>query len=54
MAKEKGRRVSADFLSALDYAIARKIEACLAVKNGGKVTLDEQVVHYVFGTGGKP
>lgn len=53
LAKESERRLSADFLSALEYAVRQKVQACLATHNGGKKTLDGSVVHYVFNTAEK-
>lgn len=53
LAKESGKRLSSDFLSALDFAVREKVKTCLTTHNGGKKTLDASIVHYVFNTEGK-
>jgi hypothetical protein len=47
MAWAKGKRVGKDFLAALDSFVARKVEAACTVKNGTKITLDNDVAAYV-------
>jgi hypothetical protein len=44
--RSHGKRVSKDFLVALDSHIQRKIEECCAEHNGGKKTLDIAIASY--------
>lgn len=43
------RRVSAEFLEALDRHVATVVEKAISVHNGGKKTLDATVLAYVTG-----
>ncbi len=45
-AKVKGKRVSKEFLTALDNLVRRKIEESCNTHNGGKKTLDTAVATY--------
>lgn len=49
MAKDAGKRVGRDFLSALDEVITKKIDAAIHIHNGGRKTLDASVVYYILG-----
>lgn len=49
MAKEAGKRVSPDFLSALEFQVREKVRACVELHNGGKKTLTPEAVHFIFG-----
>jgi hypothetical protein len=48
--KHNGKRVSEEFILALDAFIRRKIDAACRVHNGGKKTLDASIAGHVFGT----
>lgn len=50
-AKANGKRVSNDYLEALDRKVQRLIEKSIAEHNGGKKTLDLSVAGYVLGVG---
>ena len=50
-AKRQGKRVSKDYLEALDRNIGKKVEQSLMEHNGGKKTLDLAVAGYVLGVG---
>jgi hypothetical protein len=45
-AKVKGKRVSKEFLFALDCFVRRKIDEACETHNGGKKTLDTAVATY--------
>lgn len=49
--KVKGfnKRVSKDFLEALDRYVHEKIHACVVEHNGGKKTLDASLAVYMLG-----
>jgi hypothetical protein len=49
LAKEKGKRVSAEFLLSLDEYINHKIATACDEHNGGKKTLDIGLAAYFFG-----
>lgn len=49
LAKANGKRVSKDFLEALDRYLANKIIQATEIHNGGKKTLDAGVAGYIFG-----
>ena len=49
LAKINGKRVSKDFLEALDRYLERKIIQATQTHNGGKKTLDAGVAGYIFG-----
>jgi len=49
-AKSHGKRVSADFLSALDRYLEQKVFSATKEHNGGKKTLDAGLAAYHFGT----
>lgn len=53
LVKLKGKRVSAEFLNALDLKVQKMVEDSCAVHNGGKVTLDNTIACHVFGTTGR-
>lgn len=48
LAKSHGRRVSKQFLVALDGYVEKKILLACETHNGGKVTLDEGIAHHLF------
>lgn len=48
-AKERGKRVSAEFLLSLDEYINNKMSAACEEHNGGKKTLDIGLAAYFFG-----
>lgn len=48
LAKSHGKRVSKDFIIALDAYVERKIADACATHNGGKKTLDGGLAHYLF------
>lgn len=47
LAKDYGRRVSAEFLQQLDAHVRRMVRNACQVHNGGKVTLDASVAGFV-------
>lgn len=47
-AKTHGKRVSMEFLLALDAYVERKVADACATHNAGKKTLDGGVAHYLF------
>lgn len=47
--KSHGKRVSKDFLEALDRHLEKKLLQAMAEHNGGKVTLDSAVAGYILG-----
>lgn len=49
LAKEKGKRVSTEFLLSLDEYINGKIATACDEHNGGKKTLDIGLAAYFFG-----
>ena len=49
IAKASGQRVGKDFLAAWDRFTRQKLESCVAYHNGGRVTLDAEVVAMVCG-----
>ncbi len=49
LVKECGKRVGRSFIAELDARVAEKIEAACRVHNGGRKTLDRDVVLMVFG-----
>lgn len=49
-AKEKGKRVSAEFLLSLDEYIQNKMNHACEEHNGGKKTLDVGLAAYFFGS----
>lgn len=51
LAKEKGKRVSPEFIEELNRRMTNKIIAACAVHNGGKKTLDAFIAGYIFGGG---
>lgn len=48
-AKSHGKRVSKDFIEALDRYVCVKILSALSEHNGGKKTLDSGLAHYILG-----
>lgn len=50
LAKQNGKRVSKDFLQALDRYLQKKVEDACAEHNGGRKTLDSGVAAYMLGT----
>ena len=48
LAKSHGKRVSKDFLLALDGYVEKKILLACETHNGGKVTLDGGIAHHLF------
>lgn len=48
LAKSHGKRVSKQFLIALDGYVEKKILLACETHNGGKVTLDEGIAHHLF------
>lgn len=48
LAKSHGKRVSKQFLVALDGYVEKKILLACETHNGGKVTLDEGIAHHLF------
>jgi hypothetical protein len=48
LAKSHGKRVSRDFLIALDGYVEKKILLACETHNGGKVTLDGGIAHHLF------
>jgi histone H3/H4 len=44
-----GKRVSKDFLEALDRYVCVKILSACSEHNGGKKTLDSGLAHYILG-----
>lgn len=48
-AKERGKRVSTEFLLSLDEYIANKMSTACDEHNGGKKTLDIGLAAYFFG-----
>lgn len=48
-AKSKGKRVSAEFVSALDRYLENKILQAIEEHNGGKKTLDSALAGYILG-----
>jgi hypothetical protein len=48
-AKQQGKRVSSDFLSALDRYLENKVLASTREHNGGKKTLDSALAGYILG-----
>ena len=49
LAKQKGKRVSSEFLLSLDEYINTKIATACEEHNGGKKTLDIGLAAYFFG-----
>lgn len=49
LAKQKDKRVSAEFLLSLDSYIQNKISTACDEHNGGKKTLDIGIAAYFFG-----
>lgn len=49
LAKERGKRVSTEFLLSLDEYIANKMSTACEEHNGGKKTLDIGLAAYFFG-----
>lgn len=49
LAKQNGRRVSKEFLAALDRYIEQKVILACAEHNGGKKTLDAALAAYFLG-----
>lgn len=49
IAKMNGKRVSADFLAALDRYVEHKVVLACAEHNGGKKTLDAGLAAYFLG-----
>jgi hypothetical protein len=49
LAKQNGKRVSKDFLQALDRYLQRKVEIACTEHNGGKKTLDSGLAAYYLG-----
>lgn len=49
-AKEKGKRVSTEFLLSLDEYIKNKLSTACDEHNGGKKTLDIGLAAYFFGS----
>ena len=49
-AKDAGKRVGKEFLTALDAFIDRKLEEALNVHDGGRKTLTAATADYVLGT----
>lgn len=49
LAKQNGKRVSAEFLAALDRYIEQKVVLACAEHNGGKKTLDSGLAAYFLG-----
>lgn len=52
LVKGQGKRVSQDFLLALDRLVERKVLQATQEHNGGKKTLDSAVAAYILGNGG--
>lgn len=50
LAKQNGKRVSADFLSALDRYVEQKVILACAEHNGGKKTLDAGLAAFFLGS----
>jgi len=50
---ENGKRVSTEFLLALDDLVRRKVDAACSVHNGGRKTLDASVLGFVSGRAGQ-
>jgi hypothetical protein len=48
-AKSHGKRVSADFLAALDRWVESKVLLATKEHNGGKKTMDASVAGYILG-----
>jgi hypothetical protein len=48
-AKSHGKRVSAEFLSALDRWVENKVLLATKEHNGGKKTLDASLAGYILG-----
>ena len=48
-AKTHGKRVSADFLAALDQWVESKVLLATKEHNGGKKTMDSSVAGYILG-----
>lgn len=48
-AKSHGKRVSAEFLTALDRYVENKVLLAAKEHNGGKKTLDAALAGYIFG-----
>jgi hypothetical protein len=48
LAKSHGKRVSKQFLVALDGYVEKKILLACETHNGGKVTLDEGIAQHLF------
>ena len=49
LVKEGNKRCSKEFIAALEAAVAKKVAKCIAEHNGGKKTVDADVVHLHFG-----
>ena len=49
LAKQNGKRVSADFLAALDRYVEQRVTLACAEHNGGKKTLDQGLAAYFLG-----
>lgn len=49
LAKQNGKRVSKDFLEALDRYIERKVVLACSEHNGGRKTLDSGLAAYFLG-----
>ena len=49
LVKETNKRVSVDFLMALDRLVHRKVKQATEEHNGGKRTLDNAVASYILG-----
>lgn len=50
-AKRQGKRVSKEYLEALDRYVGKKVGQSLKEHNGGKKTLSLAVAGYIFGIG---
>lgn len=48
-AKSHGKRVSADFLAALDRWVENKVLLATKEHNGGKKTMDSSLAGYILG-----
>jgi hypothetical protein len=49
LAKSHGKRVSKDFIEALDRYLEKKIVVACQEHNGGKKTLDSALAGYILG-----
>lgn len=48
-AKANGKRVSKDFIEALDRLVGRKMQVALAEHNGGRKTMDACLAGFILG-----